>query len=80
MAGIAGVDPDPHTLRELVLMADGVRRDEWDRASLLAAIQFNRGRKRQHQRTPEDFNPFHRRRRRGHRITPANIADLKVLL
>lgn len=76
---MAGVDPDPRTMRELVWMADGRRRDEWSRASLLAALLFNQWKKRQHMRSPAQFDPF-QPRHRGRRIKPANISDLKVFL
>jgi len=60
LAGIAGVDPGPLTLRELVLMAEGRVRDEWRRTSVLLALiaNTNRDPKKSRALRPADFDPF----------------------
>ena len=60
LAGIAGVDPGPLTLRELGLMADGRAKFEWGIASSLMALlaNLNRDPKRGKPLKPSDFNPF----------------------
>ena len=60
LAGIAGVDPSPLTLRELGLMADGRAKFEWGIASSLMALlaNLNRDPKRGKPLKPSDFNPF----------------------
>lgn len=59
LAGIAGVDPGPHTLRELAWLADGARRDAWDRASLIAALVKNTTATKKADLTkPSDLHPY----------------------
>lgn len=63
MAGVVGIDPGPLTLRELFWMADGRRRDAWDRTANLIAALFNAvpdhtGKRKPRQ--PSEFHPFYR--------------------
>ena len=67
LAGIVGIDPGPRTLGELMAMAKGRQRAEWERTSLLAAIARNSyplGGKRKKPFQPWEFNPFTKGRRR----------------
>lgn len=59
LAGIASVDPGPHTLRELVWMVRGKQRDEWGHTSHVLCILANSNRdpKRIGAFKPSDFNP-----------------------
>lgn len=54
------MDPDPLTLRELVLMAEGRDGAEWERTSLLAMLiaNANRDPKKHGPFKPSDFNPY----------------------
>jgi hypothetical protein len=56
LAGVAGVSPGPHTLRELVDMAEGRERSEWRRTAQVLALLYNAHFKGD--KTPEDFYPF----------------------
>lgn len=56
LAGVAGVAPGPHTLRELIDMADGRNRSEWRRTAQVLTLLNNA-----HfveKRSPEDFYPY----------------------
>jgi hypothetical protein len=60
-AGVAGVNPGPLTLRELIAMAEGARRERWSRHAELLALIANCHRDPDKQRTPFtawDFWPF----------------------
>ncbi len=61
-------------------MADGVRRDEWQRTSLLAALIHNQWRKKHQMRDPRHFNPFETSGRGHGRLTPRTIHRLKAFL
>ena len=54
------MDPGPLTLRDLVLMADARRRDEWSRFSNLLCLlaNVNRDPRKTKAFTPQDFFPF----------------------
>lgn len=70
---MCGVDPGPLTLRELMWMARGRRRDAWERTALAAAIAASAaGVKRV---TPADFMPAELRPPRP-RQRSARVADL----
>jgi len=82
-AAIVGVNPDPFTLRELLIMAEAKQRAAWNHTAQLAAIWANihRGPK-----TPAfdlyDFHPYmekpNRHGRGGIPIDAANINLLKA--
>ena len=52
LAGIAGIDPRPLTLRQINWMADGRRIDEWNRTSLQCVLFANAN------RDPKKTRPF----------------------
>jgi hypothetical protein len=59
LAGIAGVDPGPHTLRELKWMAEGVERTQWHRCSVVATTLINLKRDPKHKPIPSDaYSPY----------------------
>lgn len=41
LAGVVGVDPGPLTLRELLWMSEGCRRELWSHTSLVCATMMN---------------------------------------
>jgi hypothetical protein len=59
LAGIAGVDPNPLTLRELIAMAEAKSRDNWNHTSSILAliINVNRNPKKQRAVKPNELNP-----------------------
>ena len=79
MAGVAGVDPGPLTLRELFWMAEGRSRDAWNRTSLLCALIANahRNPKKGSAFKPANFHPYAAKQKEGLRITADNITVLK---
>ena len=61
MAGIAGVDPGPLTLRELMWMVDGRREEAWSHTAALMSLQANIHRDRKKRNSPfspADFHPY----------------------
>ena len=60
LAGIAGVNPDPLTLRELAALADARGRFEWEQTASLMALIVNlmRDPKKNKAVKAEDFNPY----------------------
>lgn len=79
LAGIAGVAPWEFTLRELAAIADGRRRDAWQRHSVLLALTWNANQTDKAKcKTADDFDPYEQRQQRR-RITAKNIHLLKVL-
>ena len=60
LAGIAGVNPDPLTLRELAALADARGRFEWEQTASLMALIVNlmRDPKKNKPVKAEDFNPY----------------------
>lgn len=52
LAGIAGIDPRPFSLRQLNWLADGRRIDEWNRTALQCALFVNA------HRDPKKGKPF----------------------
>ena len=54
------VDPRPFTLRELLWLAEGARRERWSRMSSLMALTANVSRDPRRCRAfkPADFDPF----------------------
>ncbi len=72
LAGIAGVDPGPYSLRQLIWMADGAAQERWNHtAQLLATLcELQRNPKRRSQPfTADEFHPYLRTRRRGTPLT-----------
>ena len=60
LAGIAGVNPDPLTLRELVTLAEARGRFEWEQTASLMALVVNlvRNPKKSKPAKSSDFNPY----------------------
>lgn len=61
LAGIVGIDPGPHTLRELTWMAEARQRSEWARTAAIKAtlININRDQKKHREPFADDlFNPY----------------------
>jgi len=60
LAGIVGINPDPFTLRELLWMAEGKGRENWNHTASILALIFNvnRDSKKHHAARPSDFNPY----------------------
>lgn len=61
LAGIAGVVPDSLTLRELMIMAEGRQRSQWNQTASILAIIANVNRdekKRSTPFSPSEFNPY----------------------
>lgn len=86
MAGIAAVNPDPLSWRELGWMATAKRRHDWKQTSMLLTIMANANRdtkKRKRPFHPDDFMPPDLvegiRRVSGIRLTPQNLRVLKPL-
>lgn len=50
------LDPRPHTLRELLIMADAFRLSEWDRIAAIRSEIFNKENKKP--KPPRVFNPY----------------------
>ena len=84
LAGIVGVDPGPLTLRELLWMYAGRRREEWVHTAHLLTLTANchRGPRRR-AFVVADFLPADlrdgMRRSNGLRLTPSNLRLLKPL-
>lgn len=57
-AGECGVNPDPLTMAELLAMADGRARAEWQRAAALIAAVHNAARDPRHWLAASRFDPF----------------------
>jgi hypothetical protein len=73
---VAGVAPDPFTLRELVWMAQGRREHDWTIASSQMALLANCHRDpKKRGYTPDDFNPL-RGRRGGIPMTKHNLGAI----
>jgi hypothetical protein len=89
-AGILGIDPGPRTLRELVVMLDGRRREQWNHTASLMALLASVHRdpkKRRSGYSPQEFHPLEQAsagggggRGRGIPLTRGTIGALKVLL
>ena len=65
LAGIAGVDPGPLTLRELLWMVDASRQEQWSHTAALMALTANVHRnpkRRSSPYSPTDFHPLAERR------------------
>lgn len=61
LAGICGVVPDFLTLRELLIMAEGRQRSQWNQTASILAMIANVNRdtsKRSTPFRPDEFNPF----------------------
>lgn len=58
LAGIAGQNPDPFTLRELIWLAEGRQRDDWSRTAVLAAFLWNDPQGVRPRKSIDEFNPF----------------------
>lgn len=73
LAGQVGLDPSPFTFWELATMAEGRSRERWAHTATAVWIvaEVNRSKKKRAQPfTPDDFNPYERRKRRaGNRLT-----------
>ena len=76
-AGIVGVDPHGLTFGELLAMADGRMRHQWDMQSALMALTHNIHAKGS--KPPGHFNPFSRASGRTDVLT-ADIADLAEIV
>ena len=65
LAGIAGVNPDPLTLRELAALADARGRFEWEQTASLMALIVNlmRDPKKNKPVKAEEFQPVYRERK-----------------
>ena len=86
LAGILGVDPGPLTLRELVWMYAGRRREQWLHTSHVMALLANCHRDSKRMRRPFDVADFLPadlkptvRRAAGLRLTTGNLRMLKPL-
>jgi hypothetical protein len=86
LAGILGVDPGPLTLRELVWMYAGRRREHWLHTAHIMALLANCHRDPKRMRRPfdvADFLPLDLkstvRRATGLRLTARNLRLLKPL-
>ena len=86
LAGILGVDPGPLTLRELVWMYAGRRREQWLHTAHVMALLANCHRDPKRRRRPFDIADFlpHDlkvlvRRASGLRLTRGNLRLLKPL-
>ena len=80
LAGIVGLDPGPFTLRELVWMAEGRRRELWDHTASLLALLYNVNRdpRRSRAMRPEDFHPL--RRPSKTETVKADVTALKIFV
>lgn len=76
-AGLVGVDPHGLTFGELVVMAEGKQRHDWDLQSCLLAMIYNVNSKRS--RKPKDFNPFESSRR-GFDALHGSVEDLAEMM
>lgn len=80
LAALAGMDPGPMTLRELVWAAEGRQAERWDHTATLLALQANCHRdpkRRSRPFEPADFHPRPERLRR--RRKPQRRAGASVL-
>ncbi len=79
LAGVAGMDPGPYSLRELVWMVEAGRREAWNHTASLMALMANchRGPK-QKPFNAQDFHPMTPKQgsSRGTPIKYLSIADL----
>ena len=68
-AGICGVNPDPFTLHELIIMSEARGEFEWQQTSSLMAIVANimRDPKKGKAVSPDDFNPYSQKKKSTHR-------------
>lgn len=58
---MVGVIPDSFTMKELVIMADAKRKEDWEHTSALMALIANiNSAKGSKQYKPSDFNPYHK--------------------
>jgi len=65
LAGIAGVDPGPLTLRELIWMVDARRQDQWSHTAAVMALVANVHRnpkRRSSPYAPAEFHPLAERK------------------
>ena len=75
LAGIAGVNPGPLTLRELIWMAESNSRQRWAHTSTVLAMiaNVNRDPKKHGPFKPADFNPH------VERAVKIKTSDLSIL-
>ncbi|HOF17722.1 MAG TPA: hypothetical protein PK082_02340, partial [Phycisphaerae bacterium] len=78
-AGVAGVDPGPRTLRELVWMAEARDKADWSRTARLLALLANchRDPKKTRPFQAADFDPYAGRKRPDDAIEVRNLGLLK---
>jgi hypothetical protein len=76
---LVGLNPEPLTLRELLWMAEGRSRENWQHTSMLLTMLFNCNRdpKRSKPAKPSDFNPFCTGNGQTVLITKENIGQLR---
>jgi hypothetical protein len=81
LAGIAGVNPDPLTLRELLWMSEARGEFEWQQTAAVMALHANMNRaKGKPPISPDQFNPYAAERvKASKRITPETLHNLKPL-
>ena len=81
-AGYVGLSPDPWTFWQLIEMADGRGRKEWEQTAAVVCIIANAHRKRRQPWRVSDFNPFSKHdapATSGLPIRRGNIRVLKTL-
>lgn len=85
MAGVVGVDPYQHSLRDLLIMFRAKAEFDWGQTANLLCLLANIHRDPKRQKQPfeaKQFNPYHREQPRRKR-TPdlrINLTDLKDML
>ena len=81
LAGVAGVNPDPFRLYELIAMAESRNKsDWWHTASIMCLLaNINRG-KGKRPFTPNDFFPFGKTKKNKISLTKDTISALKVFV
>lgn len=64
LAAIAGIDPGPRSLREIMWAVEAKQKDDWDHTAAILAMQSNTafGRKKRDMIKPQQIHPFRRRR------------------
>jgi len=64
LAGVLGINPDPFTLRELLWMAEGKGRENWNHTAALLATMINIMRSKGRPAIkPSELNPYLRKPR-----------------
>jgi hypothetical protein len=60
LAGVIGIDPGPHTMRQLRIMAMARQRSDWNRTASMMSLFANANRDPAKSKVfvPADFHPF----------------------